>query len=148
LDNGYSGFKGIFDTYKIRIDKINASIDEYLEELEQADSENPRMINNHSIMLTYPKSSYVEYIQQDFSDWSNKYCIYWYRYDPDDPGEEYDEFAGAKWKRLLTEKDFNYESQTNNPVVNFGLPVNDEPNVIDGKEYYSSKSFDTKAMIT
>mgnify|MGYP003290204353 CR=1 FL=1 len=63
LDNGLAGFKGIFDTYNIRFDKILKQIDKHIEDLEQVDSDYPRMINNHAVMLTYPKTSYIEYVQ-------------------------------------------------------------------------------------
>jgi hypothetical protein len=56
----------------------------------------------------------------DNSDWiketSNKYCIYWYRYNLNYINEQDKEIAGVGWERILVDKD-------NKTIKNLGIPL-------------------------
>lgn len=125
-----SGYRGIYDTYYIRTDRILKLIKT---KLNQTDA---LLLNNHSDLISYKnKTEFVEYTRKDFTDFHNKYCIYWYRYEKNyiltpDNGNEYNygRFMPDGWRRLA-----EYD--------NLGLPTT-SGQTIKQKVYYPAKALD------
>ena len=126
----YSGYRGIYETYVIRIDRV---IEDIKWSLKQTDS----LLNgNHSVLIAYKnKNTFTEYLRKDFSDFHNKYCIYWYRYEkgytiPSSDEDEYKfgRFMPDGWRRLTD-------------MTNKGLPVT-QGKTVEQKTYYPAKPLD------
>ena len=126
----YSGYRGIYETYVIRIDRV---IEDIKWSLKQTDG---LLNDNHSVLIAYKnKNTFTEYLRKDFSDFHNKYCIYWYRYEkgyiiPSSDEDEYKfgRFMPDGWRRLTD-------------MTNKGLPVT-EGKTIEQKTYYPAKPLD------
>ena len=121
----YSGFKSIYDTYKIRVDRIMATMDGYLGILKDNDEARYGVYKkyfpegvigaesaaDYDTLKNYKnkaKTSFVVYKPKDLSSYDNKYCIYWYRYEKDYKSPDNEQFLGDGWRRL-TNEDF-YEA--------------------------------------
>lgn len=95
IKENYSGFMSIYDTYETRIIKVQATIQNYLTQL------NMLLNDDKGKMNAFFNSEYKfePYVKTDFSDYDNKYCIYWYRYEPGyyDVNER---FLEKGWHRL------------------------------------------------
>lgn len=99
----YTGFVSIYDTYEARIEKVKKSITDYLDQLNALLADDANKMN----AFFMPGYHFEPYGRTDFSDYDNKYCIYWYRYEPGyvDLRER---FLETGWHRL--------------PTLNIGLP--------------------------
>lgn len=99
----YTGFVSIYDTYETRIEKVKKSITDYLDQLNVLLADDANKMN----AFFMPDYHFEPYGRTDFSDYDNKYCIYWYRYEPGyvDLRER---FLETGWHRL--------------PILNIGLP--------------------------
>lgn len=91
----YTGFVSIYDTYEARIEKVKKSITSYLDQLDTLLADDANKMN----AFFMPGYNFESYGRTDFSEYDNKYCIYWYRYEPGyvDLGER---FLEAGWHRL------------------------------------------------
>ena len=94
ISEKYQSFQGIYDTYKIRVNKLFTEFDSFRSKIKTL------LDGKEQLVLTYnPNTAIVAYIDKDFSGYANKYCVYWYRYVPGyiDTNER---FAATGWKRL------------------------------------------------
>lgn len=96
-DGTYVGYKGIYDDFNVKVNTLLTQLEE------QWTSALTLLSGNASDIASYfPVSSYT------ISEWSpsvsaeneNKYCVYWYRYNPDATG---DDFVGRGWERIEDE---------------------------------------------
>ena len=135
-----SGHRGNYDLYFYRIEIELEKIEDWLDELDA-------LLNGNFAKLTaYKSNGYVfyEYKQTDFSAYDNKYCLYWYRYEPgykleykkDANNDEfnYGKFMTDGWRRM-TEISQNY-----------GLPTESYVSELDGKTYYKAKPIGQKVI--
>ena len=135
-----SGHRGNYDLYFYRIEIELEKIEDWLDELDA-------LLNGNFAKLTaYKNNGYVfyEYKQTDFSAYDNKYCLYWYRYEPgykleykkDANNDEfnYGKFMTDGWRRM-TEISQNY-----------GLPTESYVSELDGKTYYKAKPIGQKVI--
>ena len=133
-ENDSSGYKSIYDTYKIRINKLVSKMWGYLgrdSQSKQSEENNPNpykksfpssvlfdqikennkdVIKDFSDLLSYKektKKDYVIYGGKDLSAYNNKYCIYWYRYEKDYEPPDTEQFLPFGWKRI----DFSKEDK-------------------------------------
>lgn len=123
-----SGFRGIYDSYNIRVNREIEAIENLLSQI------NEIIKNDYNKLKAYKsKSNFTPYGEKDLDSYHNKYCIYWYRYkkgysltynsEDNANNDEYlfGNFAGSNWERMA-----EYD--------NFGLPQDSK----DGK--YVSRS--------
>jgi hypothetical protein len=154
IDAEYSGYQGIYDTYKKKTDKIIDTIKENLEKMESivgvVAAADTAHTGNHYWMQRLrpydPNYQYVDYHKKDFSHCNNKYSIYWYRYEPGYVSD--DRLYPTEWRRLITKADFGIETDSDEIVYNYGLPVYDDFIQRDGKYYFSDvvKLTNTRAI--
>lgn len=103
IKDNYSGFMSIYDTYETRIKKVETTMLVYLNQLKDLLADDKGILDRYFEM----DYNFIPYIKEDFSSYANKYCIYWYRYEPG----YYDiteRFMEKGWHRL--------------PDKNLGLP--------------------------
>lgn len=103
IKNKYTGFVSIYDTYETRIKKVEKSITDYLTQLNMLLSDDAAKL--HAFFVAGYR--FEPYGRTDFSEYDNKYCIYWYRYEPGYVDLE-ERFLETGWHRL--------------PNLNVGLP--------------------------
>ena len=137
-DAEFSGYRGIYDTYNTRTEREIAAIQETLRQIDNL------LKNNHNDLISYEnQTEFVEYIRKDFSEYNNKYCIYWYRYErgykleydategANNDEYEFGRFMTDNWRRLTVE---------DSVLQNLGVPRGDESSEVrDGKTYYIKK---------
>ena len=124
----YSGFQNIYDTYNLKLEKIFTKLEEYFNRINSLlnDAEK-RMTSNNKTGITSGyqylfDTKIITYTERDFSDYHNRYCIYWYRYK-----EGYSDVDGLmedNWERFspsLVFKDTSYSTTT--MPQNLGLPT-------------------------
>lgn len=126
IKENYSGFMSIYDTYETRITKVQTTIQNYLTQL------NMLLNDDKSKMDAFFNSEYKfePYVKTDFSDYDNKYCIYWYRYEPGyyDVNER---FLEKGWHRLEDK--------------NLGLP---RERLSEDSEYNAKKALSPEGILT
>lgn len=95
IKDKYTGFVSIYDTYETRIEKVKKSITGYIDQL------NALLADDASKMDAFfiPGYNFEPYGRTDFSEYDNKYCIYWYRYEPGYANLE-ERFLETGWHRL------------------------------------------------
>ena len=128
-----SGHRGNYDLYFYRIEIELTKIEDWIDELDEL------LSGNFTKLIAYKNSNYIfyEYKQTDFSAYDNKYCLYWYRYEPG---------YKLEYKKDANNDEFNYgkfmtdgwRRMTEIPK-NYGLPVESQVNELDGKTYYKAK---------
>ena len=137
-DAEFSGYRGIYDTYNTRTEREIAAIQEILRQIDNL------LKDNHNDLISYKnQNKFIEYVRKDFSEYNNKYCIYWYRYERGykleyDAAEganndeyEFGRFMTDNWRRLTVE---------DGVLQNLGVPRGDESSEVkDGKTYYIKK---------
>lgn len=107
----YGGYKGIYDVYAIRLQRILKTMDEYLgmakdenNELLESNRNFPKTVldgTDYTELLTYDtKTDFKTYTEQDLSAYANKYCIYWYRYEKDYQNTDVEALMPDGWRRL------------------------------------------------
>ena len=141
----HSGHRGNYDLYFYRIEKELEIIEDWIDELDTL------LENNHSKLTAYKNNSYefISYKQVDFSAYANKYCLYWYRYEPgykleykkDANNDEYNfgKFMSDGWRRMDDMADIEWKSIKKLPQ-NYGLPTENKKNDEDGQTYYVAKA--------
>ena len=134
IDANYSGYQGIYDTYKTKADKIIVQINENLNKMWAIVEDNNAIMVD---MRPYNNGRvYLDYNKKDLSNYDNRYAIYWYRYEPGYTSD--DRLYPTEWKRLTTKADFGIDD-SDEPVYNFGLPIYDDFILRDGQYYFSDK---------
>ena len=126
IQSKYTGFMSIYDTYETRITKVQAAISGYLSQLNMLLSDDAGKLD----AFFKPGYEFEPYGRTDFSEYDNKYCIYWYRYEPGyvDINER---FLESGWHRL---KD-----------VNVGLP---RARLSDDSIYNAKKPLSPEGILT
>lgn len=126
IKENYSGFMSVYDTYETRITKVQTATRNYLTQL------NMLLNDDKGKMDTFftPDYEFESYVQTDFSDYDNKYCIYWYRYEPGyyDVNER---FLEKGWHRLEDK--------------NLGLP---RERLSEDSEYNAKKTLSPEGILT
>ena len=139
IEAGFESYRDSHLSYKSRCDKMHAKLAQLTDKLTGTVWYN----NTYSLdgYLTFIQStltdSSVSYIFDpceavDYSDYHNKYCVYWYRYDKGAP-QAADKFLPAGWVRLSNNTNVGLPNQTN---------VGD-----DGKTYYAKRADATCGFI-
>lgn len=139
IEAGFESYRDSHLSYKSRCDKMHAKLAQLTNKLTGT-----VWYNN-----TYSLDGYLTFIQStltdssvlytfdpceavDYSDYHNKYCVYWYRYDKGAP-QAADKFLPAGWVRLSNNTNVGLPNQTN---------VGD-----DGKTYYAKRADATCGFI-
>lgn len=100
IESNYKGYEGIYETYKIRVEKILVKIDKIINNLVFFETDKDE---EGSIFFIDQKRLEKETIENEvfekseYTEYANKYDIYWYRYNKDASG---DEFMSDGWEEL------------------------------------------------
>ena len=143
----YSGYTGVYDTYKIRLNKVLTTMDEYLNEngkhrfprtifegysiTDEVSGNTQIFTSDYTRLMRYnnQKTNWKSYLKKDLKEYENKYCIYWFRYEKDYISNEVHQFMPNGWRRLDTSwNEYGYSIP-----ANIGIPGKGEQ--IDGKTY-------------
>ena len=132
----YSSFMSIWDNYYARVTKriqaINNLVDEYnVTYIAKNDMPNHKTMIEDYFWDTY---KFVKYKKTDYSQYDNKYCIYWYRYEKNYFNKD-ERFMEKGWRRL-SEPEYK----------NLGLPT--ESIMIDGVKYLDKKPKTGEGILT
>ena len=95
IKKDYSGYVSIYDTYDARINKVINNLENQLTYIETLISDDASVMNNF-FSADY---EFIPYIKEDLSIYANKYCIYWYRYQPGYQDDD-ERFMEKGWRRL------------------------------------------------
>lgn len=119
----YTGFVSIYDTYEARIEKVKKSITSYLDQLNTLLADDANKMN----AFFMPGYNFESYGRTDFSDYDNKYCIYWYRYEPGYVDLE-ERFLETGWHRLSKKLNVGLPSEKLNgdSIYNAKKPLSSE----------------------
>lgn len=133
ISNTYSGFMSVYDSFNTKLTKLMEITDDYISTFTELMKDNQNKLDNF-FKDDYEFKAYQTKIDEKI--YSNRYCIYWYRYVPgySDPTER---FMEQGWQRLIKEKDFNRLSDKEDIVKNYGLPKAEL--VIDNIKYYDKR---------
>lgn len=136
IDRNYVGFKSVQDTFERKFAKLIGITQSYI------DSFVDLMDGNETKLNAFFKSNYNYVLYKSDikpEDYANRYCIYWYRREPNLPLDPSERFMEKGWRRLTTAADFNYESNDTETLIhNFGLPQ--QTQTIDGVTYYNKRT--------
>ena len=135
-NGAYSGYAGVYDTYKIRLEKVLASMDLYLDS--ESKHRFPIAVFNgdfNKLKAYETKTSWKSYVKKDLKAYDNKYCIYWFRYEKDYISDEIHQFMPNGWHRLdSTWEEYGYKVPVNSSVPTTINNPDTRPQV-DGKTY-------------
>lgn len=135
-NGAYSGYAGVYDTYKIRLEKVLASMDLYLDS--ESKHRFPISVFNgdfNKLKAYETKTSWKSYVKKDLKAYDNKYCIYWFRYEKDYVSDEIHQFMPNGWHRLdSTWEEYGYKVPVNSSVPTTINNPDTRPQ-IDGKTY-------------
>lgn len=132
----YSSFMSVWDNYYARVTKriqaINDLIDEYnVIYIAKNDMPNHKTMIENYFWDTY---KFVRYKKTDYSQYNNKYCIYWYRYEKNYFNKD-ERFMEKGWRRL-----------SGPGYKNLGLPT--ESIMINGVKYLDKKPKTGEGILT
>lgn len=156
VEYDYTGYKGVYDIYSIRIQRVLTSMDEYLGVAKDEDGNSsvynknfPTDVLNgvdYNLFVGYQtRTEFKTYKEQDLSAYANKYCIYWYRYERDYVSTDIEKLMPDGWRRLTPDQltgDFDDDG------INVGLPGEDVENVVDNKTHHLKTSADGTGFFT
>lgn len=156
VEYDYTGYKGVYDIYSIRIQRVLTSMDEYLGVAKDEDGNSsvynknfPTDVLNgvdYNLFAGYQtRTEFKTYKEQDLSAYANKYCIYWYRYERDYVSTDIEKLMPDGWRRLTPDEltgDFDDDG------INVGLPGEDVENVVDNKTHHLKVSADGTGFFT
>lgn len=135
-NGAYSGYAGVYDTYKIRLEKVLASMDLYLDS--ESKHRFPISVFNgdfNKLKAYETKTSWKSYVKKDLKAYDNKYCIYWFRYEKDYISDEIHQFMPNGWHRLdSTWEEYGYKVPVNSSIPTTINNPDTRPQV-DGKTY-------------
>ena len=138
LKSEFTGFQSVYDAFNIRIEKLLATMIGHLGQLSDTDQYYQPLNKifpqsffktaangDRQRLMSYEdrrQSQYTLYQEPDLSSDNNKYCIYWYRYEPDyvAPATE-EQIMPNGWKRL-TPSDLANNTLGDSDQKNVGLP--------------------------
>ena len=131
IDNSYSGYKDVCDSFNSKVsklvEKINVTKDQYNTLMAYTEEKNINKYFDKNWKLVL----YISPINSD--NYSNKYCIYWYRYTPNVLNNSKYVFLGKEWTKM------DYD--------NFGLP---NTSIIkdDGLAYNNEQALNGENILT
>ena len=132
----YSSFMSAWDNYYARVTKRIQAIEELVAEYNTIYIAKDDMPNHKTMIENYFWNSYkfIRYKKTDYSQYDNKYCIYWYRYEKNYFNKD-ERFMEKGWRRL-SEPEYK----------NLGLPT--ESIIIDGVKYLDKKPKTGEGILT
>ena len=96
-----SGYRRIYNDYE---PKINARIKLINTYIDQIPIEADASTGDLAILKSYQtKTDYAPYVKEDFSEYANRYCIYWYRYNEGYKLEYIPPMSESEWNNNKTE---------------------------------------------
>lgn len=120
IKNQYAGFMSLYDSFNIKLSKLVATTQSYIDEFLALTEGNQARIEAY-FKDGYDYKPYVTEVDETL--YENRYCIYWYRYIPGYV-DETERFMDSGWKRLT---EYN----------NHGLPT--AITSVDGVNYYEKR---------
>ena len=132
----YSSFMSVWDNYYARVIKRIQAINDLVDEYNVTYIAKNDMPNHKTMIENYFWNSYkfIRYKKTDYSQYDNKYCIYWYRYEKNYFNKD-ERFMEKGWRRL-SEPEYK----------NLGLPT--ESIMIDGVKYLDKKPKTGEGILT
>lgn len=126
IAENYSGFQSVYDTYDVKLNKIFTTLEEYFTGIDALlkDAE-ARMTSSNKTGITsgyqYLFDKTIEtYTERDFSDYHNRYCVYWYRFK--DGYVDPEGLMDDGWERITPETIFKDTSYSTTSIpANLGL---------------------------
>ena len=111
IDDKYTGYRYIYDNAVKQVNRIMDSVIANCKEIYELAN------GNYGKLKSFWNEDYkfVSYVQKDFSADANKYCIYWYRYVPNNQ-EPSDGIMTGNWQRIT-----HQQNDKNTPLINLGL---------------------------
>ena len=136
ITDRYSSFMSVWDNYYARVTKRIQAIEELVAEYNTIYIAKDDMPNHKTMIENYFWNSYkfIRYKKTDYSQYDNKYCIYWYRYEKNYFNKN-ERFMEKGWRRL-SEPEYK----------NLGLPT--ESIMIDGVKYLDKKPKTGEGILT
>jgi hypothetical protein len=132
IQNNYPSFMGAYDIYNTRINQVLKDIDNYKALFKKISAHNITEFTLEGpyiqieidgviqfvtgILKRTSSEDFYPYVPKDLSDYDNKYCIYWYKYQ-NGYSDENDPIGMLDWK-MITEEDV-----LNSTIKNIGLPT-------------------------
>ena len=120
-----SAHRGNYDLYNYRMENELTLIEDWLNQIDDL------LDGNFNKLIKYSNNNYVfyEYKVTDFSNYTNKYCIYWYRYergykleyqkDADNDEYNFGNFVENGWRRLTKYNNFGLPTEKNSKDPNY-----------------------------
>lgn len=128
----YNSYQYIYDSYKLRYDKIITQINSYVNDIiyYKVNTNNLTNYYNRSDLADLPAYD-INKEKEKLTKYDNRYCLYWYQYSDKEVDTNSYSFLGNHWSLL---KDFN----------NQGLPRS-----YDGEGFWNKRNSDaTIPMLT
>lgn len=143
ISKNYGSFQSIYDSFvyrfeliynkiKNRIEKIRELVDKNSDINKKTDKE---YLSLYLSPADYPFEEYGSTIKEE--DYENRYCVYWYRYQPNAPIlDDEPRFLDKRWKRITSNEKVNGRN-----ITNLGVP---EKFFLgeDGKNYNDKRDTD------
>lgn len=124
-----AGYRGIYNSYEPKITAVKKDIAKLLDKLEIIDDLETELVNSKNVT----KEELISYVSKDLSEYENRYCIWWYRYNPNYKlnidSEEYKlaNFFGDYWERVaapgLIDRMFQEGETVNGVTMNAASPA-------------------------
>ena len=136
ITDRYSSFMSVWDNYYTRVTKRIQAIEDLVDEYDLTYIAKNDMPNHKTMIENYFWDTYrfIRYKKTDYSQYDNKYCIYWYRYEKNYFNKN-ERFMEKGWRRL-SEPEYK----------NLGLPT--ESITIDGVKYLDKKPKTGESILT
>lgn len=141
ISKNFQSFQNAYDIWSNRvnivinkIEKEFVTLDKYLNGLEDRITSTTTNEEDYQYILSKEISTYLE---KDLSVYDNRYCAYWYKYNPKYIDEE--DVLGNGWERLIPEIEISdYSSSKFTMPYNLGLPLTYTTND-EGISYFDQK---------
>lgn len=108
VDETFPEWRDVYDSYRLRIEDFRKEMLGYIGKAEDEDYDKPfpasvlSSDNSDYVALIYyrKRTDFPEYKTPDLTEYDNKYCIYWYRYEPGYIPNENEKILNNDWRRL------------------------------------------------
>ena len=137
-----SGYRGVYDSYAPKLNNVLTTLFELVSSVVHTTKVNGQEQEDELLLSQFKNKSQSHfspaYAEPDLSNYENKYCIYWYRYNPSYKIEDtesldyrFGQFLGDSWERVTC----SIPTENNpNTICNFGAPTTSgRTETIDGK---------------
>lgn len=123
-----SGYRNVYNSYSFKIAKVIKDIESILSQIIYKTYYNGITKTDEQWLSGYQlkvKSDFNVYLDRDLSQYQNKYCIYWYKYNPRSPLEYIPILSSDEWDELEEKQHTSYEQyvvscEINNKEYRFG----------------------------